>query len=121
MIPWQGLIGSDGAIFKLPNKGMDTDLSATGSTLIPMIVVLVLSQYAIIWSNVSTKIGIIGPSTVDHNALGFNFPAYFITFVFCKDKFFKVHRFSLLQFVAIYRKIKTPQAWPMTLLLVHRS
>src|SRR5690554_3410111 len=27
MIPWQGLIGSDGTIFKFSDKGMDTNLS----------------------------------------------------------------------------------------------
>lgn len=81
MIPWQGLIGSDGPIFKFSDKGMDTDLSATGSMLVPVIVVLVLPQEAIIWSNISTKIWVIGSRTMDHNALGLDFSTCFIAFI----------------------------------------
>src|SRR6056297_842627 len=85
MVPGQGLISSDSAIFKLSNKCMDTDLSTTRSMLVPMVVVLVLSQDAIIWPNISAKIGIVRPSAVHHDAFRFDFPTCFITFIFCKD------------------------------------
>jgi hypothetical protein len=67
---------------------MDTDLSAAGSMLIPVIVVLIFSQETIIWTNVSTKIWIVSSGAMDHNAFGLDFLSSFIAFIFCKNKFF---------------------------------
>lgn len=53
MIPRKGLVCCDRAIGQLSNKSMDADLTATGLVLIPVIIVLVLSDQTIIGADVA--------------------------------------------------------------------
>ena len=54
MIPRQGLISSDFSISQLSNESVNTDLTAAGLVLIPMIVVLVLAEQSIVGRQVRT-------------------------------------------------------------------
>lgn len=58
MIPRKRLVCGDCSVSQFANKSVNTDLTATGLVLIPMIVVLVLAEQSIIGSDVAFEIGV---------------------------------------------------------------
>jgi hypothetical protein len=83
MIPREGLVCCDRAISQLSNKSMDADLTATGLVLIPVIIVLVLSEQTIIGADVAFQPRIIRAGGMHHNSFRDYRFACFIAGVIC--------------------------------------
>ena len=78
MIPRQGLICGNSPISQFADEAVDADISATGMVGVPMVVVLVLAQLAVIGTYIAFQPGVVRPCAVNHDALGGNFLARLI-------------------------------------------
>ena len=67
VIPGQGLVGSNSSVSKLSNECVNADISAARTSRVPMIVILVFAEQAIIWTDITLEVGVVGPGGMNHN------------------------------------------------------
>ena len=75
---------------------MDTDLAPAGMIGVPVVVVLVFTQLAVIWADITLQPGIVGTGGMHHNALDSNLSASFVAGVFREYEFVEIHLVYLL-------------------------
>lgn len=87
MIPRKSLICGNCSVRQLSDEGMNTDLTATGLILIPVVVILVFAQQAIVGTHVAFKVWIVRSGGMHHDAFGNYGSACFETGVVCEYQF----------------------------------
>lgn len=104
-IPWQRLVGGNRAVGEFPNKGVDADLPPVRLILVPMIVVRIFAQQAVVRANIALESWIVCPGGMHHDALRDNSPSRFIAGVVCQNEFMQVHLLVLL-FAAVMKLLQ---------------
>jgi len=69
MIPRKRLISGDASVSQLADEAVDADLPSVRLVLIPVIVILVLTEQAVVGSDIAFQVGIVSTGGMDHDAL----------------------------------------------------
>ena len=96
VIPRQGLLSCNRAIFELADEAVNADLSTAGVVGVPMVVVSVFAEFAVIGTDVTFQPGVICPSGMHHNAFNGYLPIRFVTSVFGEYQRMQIHITRLL-------------------------
>ena len=86
MIPRQRLISGDGTVGQLADETMDADLTTAGMVGVPMVVVLVLAQLAVIGSDIAFQPRVVRAGAVYHDAFDGDLASCFVTGVFSENQ-----------------------------------
>ena len=89
VIPRKRLVSGNRPIRQLADKSVNADLPIHG--LVPVIVVLVLSQQAIIRADIAFQPRVVGPGAMHHNALGGNLAACLVAGVVRENQCMQIH------------------------------
>lgn len=92
VVPRKRLIGGDGSVGQLPDKGVDADLPPAGFLLIPVVVVLILPQKAVVRADIAFQIRVVGPGRMYHDPLRGNGAACLIAGIFRQYLFMQIHK-----------------------------
>lgn len=90
MIPRQRLVGGDAAVCQFADETMDAYLTTAGVVGVPMVVVLVLAQFAVIGSDIALQPRIVCAGAVYHDALDGDLASCFVAGILRKDELDKL-------------------------------
>ena len=91
VIPRQRLVSGDAAVCQLADETMDAYLATAGVVGVPVVVVLVLAQFAVIGSDIALQPRIVCAGAVYHDALDGDLASCFIAGVLRKDELLQIH------------------------------
>jgi len=96
VIPRQGLISYNRTVIELADESVNADLSTAGVVGVPMVVVSVFAEFAVIGTDVTFQPGVICPGGMHHNAFNGYLPIRFVTSVFGEYQRMQIHITRLL-------------------------
>ena len=101
MIPGQALICGNRTIGQFADEAVNADFSAAGMVGVPMVVVLVFAQLAVIGTNIAFQPGVIRTCAVNHDTFDGDLATCLIAGIFGENQLIQIHCRYLLAHEAV--------------------
>ena len=105
MIPRKRLISGDASVSQLTDEAVDADLPSVRLVLIPVVVVLIFTEQAVVGSDITFQIRVVRPGGMHHDAFWCNGTARLKAGVVYEDELSQVHLFILRSVVKLFQNV----------------
>ena len=105
MIPRKRLVSGDTAVSQLADETVDADLPSVRLVLIPVVVVLIFTEQAVVGSDITFQIRVVRPGGMHHDAFWCNGTARLKAGVVYEDELSQVHLFILRSVVKLFQNV----------------